>query len=247
MSDKFSFYIHTHTDCVDSLEMCLGQLNKYFPNTKIYVSINEPHHLLDGVESIIYDQTEPMSKRIYDAMQVIDEDIILFLLEDMILYDQPNVSEIKRCVSFMKETNTDSIKMVSVLDREPPVVEVSPKIKIHKTNYDFSLQPCLWKKESFKNLLEGVCCDGWSMETSLQEKFRSTCVGYTYFDGNEKRIKSKWHVGGLGHHESLIFPHTNSAVLKGKWNTIEYGNEIRYLMDMYDIQSDRETHGENDD
>ena len=54
-----------------------------------------------------------------------------------------------------------------------------------------------------------------------------------YFEGEEQ-------LRGKAHYDSHIFPYTATAIIKGKWNNLEYSSEIKELMEMYNIKSDRE-------
>ncbi len=73
----------------------------------------------------------------------------------------------------------------------------------------------------------------WEMEQHIQGKFPSVGVGYTYFRGDEK-------LRGQAHYDSLIFPFIATAIVKGKWNNLEYASELWSLFDEYNVNSDRE-------
>ena len=227
----FAFYIHTHTDCVDALEMCLGQLKKYFPDHKRYFSINENHDLLKDETVFLYDEETPYTKRLVESLPKVEEDMVLYLHEDMILYDEPKMEEINRCCEFLKEKEgIDTIKLIATLG---VAFEIAPSIRVQHGHYGFSVQPSLWKKSSLIQLLEGEDCNIWELEENIQAKFRNTCTGYVYFEGEEQ-------LRGQAHYDSHIFPYTATAIIKGKWNNLEYSSEIKQLMEMYNIKSDRE-------
>jgi len=87
---NFAFLIHTHTDCLDVLKICIGQLKKYFPNFKKYVLINSLENSIpydESINYILYDSNEIYTKRFRKNIKKIFEDKILFLNEEMILYD----------------------------------------------------------------------------------------------------------------------------------------------------------------
>ena len=108
-------------------------------------------------------------------------------------------------------------------------------IKLIKTNcsgYGFAVQPSLWKRESFLRLLDGVFLNIWELELQIQDKFNREFNGFEYSDGNET-------LRGQFHYDSNIFPYTATAIVKGKWNNLEYPSELKVLFDKYGIKSER--------
>lgn len=213
---NYSIFIHTHTDCADALEICLGQLKTYLPDNKIYVSINEDHDLVKDHVVFLYDENTPYTKRVVDALSQIEEDIILYLHEDMFLYDTPQYEKIEKCINEMKNSDIDMIKL----------------IKTNCNGYGFAVQPSLWKRESFLRLLDGVFLNIWELEVQIQDKFNREFNGFEYSDGNET-------LRGQFHYDSNIFPYTATAIVKGKWNNLEYPSELKLLFDKYDVASKR--------
>ena len=213
---SYPIFIHTHTDCADALEICLGQLKTYLPDNKIYISINEEHDLVKDHVVFLYDENTPYTKRVVDALSQIEEDIILYLHEDMFLYDTPQYEKIEKCINEMKNSDIDMIKL----------------IKTNCSGYGFSVQPSLWKRESFLRLLDGVFLNIWELEVQIQDKFNREFNGFEYSDGSET-------LRGLGHFDSTIFPYTATAIISGMWNDWEYENEINTLIKKYNIKSKR--------
>ena len=213
---SYSIFIHTHTDCADALEICLGQLKTYLPDNKIYISINEEHDLVKDHVVFLYDENTPYTKRVVDALSQIEEDIILYLHEDMFLYDTPQYEKIEKCINEMKNSDIDMIKL----------------IKTNCSDYGFSVQPSLWKRESFLRLLDGVFLNIWELEVQIQDKFNREFNGFEYSDGSET-------LRGLGHFDSTIFPYTATAIISGMWNDWEYESEINMLIEKYNIKSSR--------
>ena len=212
----YSNFIHTHTDCADALEICLGQLKTYLPDNKIYISINEEHDLVKDHVVFLYDENTPYTKRVVDALSQIEEDIILYLHEDMFLYDTPQYEKIEKCIKEIKNSDIDMIKL----------------IKTNHSGYGFAVQPSLWKRESFLRLLDGVFLNIWELEVQIQDKFNREFNGFEYSDGSET-------LRGLGHFDSTIFPYTATAIISGMWNDWEYENEINTLIKKYNIKSKR--------
>ena len=164
----------------------------------------------------LYDENTPYTKRVVDALSQIEEDIILYLHEDMFLYDTPQYEKIEKCIKEIKNSDIDMIKL----------------IKTNHSGYGFAVQPSLWKRESFLRLLDGVFLNIWELEVQIQDKFNREFNGFEYSDGSET-------LRGLGHFDSTIFPYTATAIISGMWNDWEYENEINTLIKKYNIKSKR--------
>jgi hypothetical protein len=228
---EFAFYIHTHTDCVDAMQMCLGQLEKYFPNNKVYIATNSHHAVYGDHTVVLYDESQPYTKRLSETIKTVEEDTVLYMHEDMILYKQPNQKELTRVVQLMDQHGIDFIRLCPNLGIGHQVLK---NICYYYGEYYFSVQPTLWKKKSLQNFMSEFSMGIWELESKGQSVCRLKYSGYTYFVGDEP-------MRGECHHDSFIFPYIATAIVKGKWNTAEYSKELHELMEEYDIKSDRKS------
>jgi len=227
----FSFFIHTHTDCTDALKMCIGQLKKYFPEHKRYIITNEMTDLIKDETVIIYNESDVYTKRIEKALSEIDDEFVLYMHEDMILYDEPDYDELNRCVNWMKEKfSTDYIKLIG--NTGIANWEVDTSIRVQHGMYTFSVQPTIWRRESFIRLMKDEDYNIWELEENIQGKIKKDFSGYTYFKGNEP-------LRGQAHYDSLVFPFIATAIVKGMWNNLEYSSELKELWKEYDIDSSK--------
>lgn len=231
--NTFSFLIHTHTDCIDAFEICIGQLNKYFPSHMKYVLIDQDivHPNEDNVKYLTYDNTLIYTERFIQPLREIKDDKVLFLHEDMILYDTPDYEEIERVGSLMDDKGIDFIKFIASLGIEENETE---KFIRTQNGYTFAIQPTLWKRNSLLSLMQKFSLSIWDLELYSQEFCRKELKGYTYFRGNEK-------LRGQAHFDSFIFPYTATGIDKGKWNYLEYSDELSSLLNEYGVGFDRET------
>lgn len=231
---KFAFLIHTHTDCLDAFEITMGQLAKYFPKYKKYVMINKDIDSLkqseNTTEFIIYNENDLYTKRFRATLEKITENKIMFLHEDMILYDTPNYEELNRVCEFMDKNAVDFIKLIASLGIEE--AEVDRALRIQQ-GYTFAVQPSIWNVNSLKSLMNEFTANIWNLELSCQEFCRSKLKSYTYFRGDEKKR-------GQAHFDSHIFPYTATAIIKGKWNYLEYSKELSSLLNEYKVGFDRQ-------
>ena len=226
----YSIFIHTHSSCDDALVMCLGQLDKYMPGVKRYVAIEKETETVSSENVILYNEEDSYTERLESILPQIDEDMVLYLHEDMILYDAPDMEELSRVETYLRSHN--SVMMIKLIATLGLLFEVAPFIRASSTPYKFVVQPTLWKKDKLKELASGEKYSIWEMEEKIQSKFSSVGLGYTYFRGSEK-------LRGQAHYDSLIFPFIATAIVKGKWNNLEYPSELGALFDEYNVNSDR--------
>lgn len=225
----FAFYIHTHTDCLDAMAICLGQLKKYFPNIKRYIVSNCNHPLYNQDSLLLYDEKQIYSKRLATTLPQVVENKIIYMHEDMIPYAEADLDELIRVCACMDNNDIDFIRLCPNVGIGQ---EVLKNIRQYHGNYYFSVQPTIWKKNSFINFMSSLSMSIWDLERYAQNDCRSKYNGYTYFNGTEK-------LRGEQHFDSSIFPYVATAIVKGKWNNLEYERELRSLIKEYSISSDR--------
>ena len=212
--------VYTHTDMVDVWEMFFKQLKKYLPNNKIYVAVNEDDtHLSDYIQ-IIYDDSKPYTERWKEVLSKLDEDTFIFIHEDMVLFDEVDMSYINRYHKLVSDRLVDSVKLIYTNSTNPPLDMDNTLVKS-----SFSIQPTLISKEIFVSLLESVPpLNIWKFEEAIQ----SADNHYMVRLGNEKQR-------GMYHYDSIVFPYIATAINKGKWNMSEYSKELDKLFGEYNI------------
>ena len=212
--------VYTHTDMKDVWSMFFGQLKKYLPNNKIYVVVNEDDTQLSDMIRIIYDDTKPYTERWKEALPQINEETIIFLHEDMILFDEVDMSYIQRYYNLVNSGRVESIKMIYTNSTNPP-----SDIDNTLIPSAFSIQPTLISKKSFVSLVESVPpLNIWKFEEAIESNDNHYMVRL----GNEKQ-RGKYHC------DSIVFPYIATAINKGKWNMSEYREELDKLFGEYNI------------
>jgi len=212
--------VYTHTDMKDVWSMFFGQLKKYLPNNKIYVVVNEDDTQLSDMIRIIYDDTKPYTERWKEALPQINEETIIFLHEDMILFDEVDMSYIQRYYNLVNSGRVESIKMIYTNSTNPP-----SDIDNTLIPSAFSIQPTLISKKSFVSLVESVPpLNIWKFEEAIESNDNHYMVRL----GNEKQ-RGKYHC------DSIVFPYIATAINKGKWNMSEYREQLDKLFGEYNI------------
>ena len=214
--------VYTHTDMKDVWPMFFGQLKKYIGDAKVYVAVNEDDTQLSDYIRIIYDDSNPYTERWKEILSKLEDETIMFLHEDMILFDKPNWDYIKRYYDLVNTNKVESIKMIYV----PATDTVSDIDNTLITNEysKFSIQPTLIKVKNFLSLLESTPPSNiWEFEQSV-----GNSDSYMVKIGGEKKR-------GMYHCDSIIFPYIATAINKGRWNMSEYTSELDKLFSEYGI------------
>jgi len=215
--------VYTHTDMKDIWPMFFGQLKKYISNTKVYVAINQNDSYLSDYIQILYDDNKKYTERWKQILPQISEEIILFLHEDMILFNSIKVDYIKKYYNYIKNNEANSIKLILAGDT---FSESSIDSTLVYNDYSkFSIQPTIVTKEFFLTTLNSVGqLNIWEFEQAVSPTGRDYMVRI----GSEKKR-------GLYHYDSLVFPYIATAINKGKWNLIEYEDVLNPLFEEYNI------------
>lgn len=215
--------VYTHTDMKDVWPMFFGQLKKYVGDAKIYVAVNKDDSYLSDYIRIIYDDSKKYTERWKQILPQISEEVILFLHEDMILFDSINIQFIEKYFTYVKNKEVSSIKLI--LAGETFSESSIDNTLVYNEYSKFSIQPTIVTKQFFTNVLNNVGeLNIWDFEQAVAGTGRDYMVR---IGGERKR--------GLYHYDSLVFPYIATAINKGKWNYNEYQNELDKLFTEYEI------------
>jgi len=223
MGIKAPIVVYTHTDMKDVWPMFFGQLNKYFSDTKIYVAVNKDDTHLSDYIRIIYDDSKLYTDRWKEILPQIKEETIMFMHEDMILFDSPNFESIDKYIGYVNDGLVNSIKMIFAGDAA--IVSPFDNTLVRNEFSKFSVQPTIVKVETFKSILNELpSYNIWDFEQSVATHGDDFMVRF----GSEKKR-------GIYHYDSLVFPYIATAINKGKWNMSEYQRELDVLFMEYGI------------
>ncbi len=230
----YSIFIHTHTDCLDALYMCVGQLDRFLPNVKKYVAINSTDGLSFPTCTLLtYDEKLSYTERLALVLPQISEKIVLYMHEDMILYDQPKEDELNSLETYLLATTTDFVRLIS---NNPLGFRMGKNLLSIAGDYYFAIQPTLWKKDKLVEFVGDLKLGIWELEMVAQQRCRDIAYGVVYRFGVEQ-------LRGMSHYDSWIFPYTATAIVKGKWNTMEYAKELKQLFMTYGVRGNRQRNG----
>jgi hypothetical protein len=224
--NKPTLVIYTHTDMVDVWKVFFGQHKKYMSDYKTYVCVNQHHNDIPSeYTQVYYDDSKSYTERLVESLDQINENIILFTHEDMILYSNPNHELIEQYTNHISENLADSVKLLYAEDGSNEIKSPFDETLIVNNLSKLSIQPTLMLKSVLRNTAYGSGkLSIWKFEESI------TSIGRDFSSrvGNEKKR-------GIYHYDSHVYPYVATAINKGKWNFTEYENELGSLLREYDI------------
>jgi hypothetical protein len=235
--------LYSHTDYADCWPIYFTQNERLFNVfSKNYIFLNKydsrvPQHFTQ----IYYKDEHSYVDRLAGCLVQIEDKVIFFDHEDMVLYDIPNVAMLATYALMIKQNKIenwnrhkfDYIKLIRGGRFRSG--------KIHKSNvhflsrvrrnsrWIFSIQPSFWSRQSMLYILDknrGKTI--WDFESSTQKYFRNWMIRCAVvIDSKNKR--------GSEHYESNVYPYIATAIVKGKWNFSEYEKELSPLLKEHGI------------
>jgi hypothetical protein len=215
--------VYTHTDMKDIWPMFFGQLKKYIGDTKVYVAVNEDDTQISDYIRIIYDDKKQYTERWKEILDKVEEETFMFIHEDMILFDKLNFQLLEKCIGYVNDEMLDSVKLILAGDefQQWPIDNTLVTNQYSK----FSIQPTITRKDIFKEKVNGVSpLNIWQFEEAITTTGRDFMIK---IGGERKR--------GIYHYDSLVFPYIATAINKGKWNLVEYQEELNPMFEEYNI------------
>jgi hypothetical protein len=224
MGIEVPLVIYTHSDYKDVWKLLFGQIQKYLPTQKVYVLTDSPN---DGIPSdyttVVYDDSKIYTERLKQCLSQIDEDVVLFQHEDMILFNQPQTELFGKYIEYVKNGDVDSIKLIYVQENDK--VSDLDSTLVSNQYSKFSIQPTLIRLKNFVSLLDSTQpLNIWDFELAVPAEGKHYMVRL----GDERKR-------GMYHCDSIIYPYIATAIIKGKWNYGEYMKELDELFNEYGI------------
>jgi len=227
--------IITNTNSVNSnLWDChIGQVHKYMSNMHyIFSDVEVPN---TDVTNVLYNSEDKFRTQFLNCLKQVKEEYCLYLNEDYLLYDTPDLEKLEEYVGILKSLPSLSfIRLAKGIDHFH--IPVSPTLNYLdcRNPYFFSQTASLWRTSHLLSIHQhgpDLHIAGHNMEQQFETAATNTCrslgiQGFYHYDNELKR--------GLHHYDSNVFPYIASALVKGKWCS-EYKKELTELLRMYDI------------
>lgn len=226
--------LYTHSDCKDVCIPFFGQLNKFMKDFEKVIFTNA---IFDGIPNdytvITYDNSCSYKDRIISCLKKINNGAILFIHEDMILYNMPDFDVLSEFEGLVLDKQADFIKLIKAGNFSADSLHknlVRPPL-----DNLFSIQPTICLKENLEKIFSTVNANtiyeieriisGVCIRLGLDKCYMASC------DEENKR--------GTMHWDSKIFPYIATAVVKGRWNYLEYSNELENILQEYGIDKNK--------
>ena len=224
MGIEIPIVVYTHTDMKDVWPMFFGQFRKYINGFKVYVAVNQiDTQIPSDYIQLVYDDSKLYTDRWGQILPQIEEETIMFLHEDMILFDKPNFELLEKYYGYVKNGEAESIKMILAGDSFVPSNIDSTLVTNQYSK--FSIQPTIVKKQIFQNLVNTIgSLNIWEFEEAIVSYGKDFMIRI----GSEKKR-------GMYHYDSVVFPYIATAINKGTWNMSEYREELDKLFGEYNI------------
>ena len=224
--NNYVIVVNTVFHCKDLWDMFFCQIEKHYPNNKIYVFTDNAIGLPKNVIPILYDANDNFRTQYLKSIKQVNEEFILYLNEDYVLYDDVNIDiindyihemELNNKISFIK-TNMGSMNMGEKrYNNRDDLFYLNPNMK-----YFYSQNVAIWRTRDLKKIHElGPDLHIAGNRTNLQFEVEANAVcrnlklqGLYSYHGEPKR--------GKYHYDSIVFPYIATAIIKGKWNLNEY-------------------------
>jgi hypothetical protein len=213
-----------------------GQTDKYFDASfEKYLFVNAGDHSTpDGWHTIEYDDNLPYQQRVSSCLKKLPaEKVVVFHHEDMFLYNTPQLEKMGVIERMIEDEEAHFVKLCKATYR-PHEFYLEKKKDIFQCPPDlaFAIQPTMCKVKNLLAVYEQTPGDNiWEFEANSNltcSKNQMICCFVNQI--GEKRV-------GMFHWESLTYPYIATAIVKGKWNTEGYANELGYIFEEYSIDS----------
>ena len=129
------------------------------------------------------------------------------------------------------ENDIASIRFIKNINAKYQLFNNSKSIEIidPKSDWIFSIQPSIWKKEVLISILKkNLNVDIWTLEYRSQKVVKKLKIKIGVLAGNCKQR-------GSYHCDSEYYPYIATALFKGKWVISEYEKELNTLFEKYHI------------
>ena len=213
--------LYTHSDYSWVWKYWHQQTDKYLSDIKKICLVNSNSEFRDDYNIFRYDDRMNYKNRVISCLKKIDEEeVVIFLHEDMFLYDLPKFDILNEYKDLIVQEKCHSIKLIRAFENLEQSI-LHKNLLINPSYQLFSIQPTLIKVKTLKNIFLNVPGDNiWVFESNTSNKYLKNFISLCSFNKNFDKKRGKYH------YDSSIFPYICTAVIKGKWNFKEYKKEL---------------------
>lgn len=230
--NDLSMITWSHSSYSDVWPAYFGQIEKYYSNIKTHLFVDENADSSEfNCNTILNKESDEYSKRFIECLDQVPEKYVLYMQEDFILYDYVDEEKIGSICSFLESSNYSFTRLIK------SGVEggncISEDLNLYEipgySQYLFSHQATIWKKEDLKKLYESFEPSNLRDAELLGSQICNYLgmKGSYVYQGEPKR--------GRYHYDSDIFPYVSTAIAKGKWDLQHYPKMLPNILEQYSI------------
>jgi hypothetical protein len=223
---------YTNSNCSDLWDVFQQQNGKY-STIPIYMISDKEVGGINNDKLFIYNNDDDYYNVWIQALKKFDSDYFIYLQEDFILYDKVNNEKLNEYLEFLKQNpNYSFVRLLkSGRLRDKKIFDNLYEIESSNINI-FSMQATIWRTKDYISLMEKVKDSKWLENDNYpKEMLRMGMKGLYHYDGESKR--------GENHFDSNIYPYIATALVRGKWNTSEYNNELTPIFLEFSIDKNK--------
>ena len=219
---------YTHSSCEDIWPMYFGQLDKFVPTFDSHIICNKLSNSFPRHNFNLYDEKQPYWKQWTSFLETLSNKYFIYMQEDFILQDKPNFDKLSKYINFLDRTDKSFVKfiandLIGFNNIEEDLFDVPCG---HE--YFFAMQASIWKRKDFIDLYKTAKVLDFVERPQYQIASRKLKLsGAFVYNGQPKR--------GQHHYDSFEFPIIATAIIRRKWNTLEYKNKLLELTKEYNI------------
>jgi hypothetical protein len=230
--NNLTLLTYTHSNCSDIHQIYFDSFKRYFNEINHVVLVNSAIND-DRITEVIYDEESDYYEQILLGLSKIETDYLIYSQEDYVLYDFVNKDLISKYVNLLD--NDRDIMFLRLINAGLNGLEKDYDdefIVIDEDNeYYFSTQITIWRKSDLERMFK-LSKTKYISEEPKNSPFLKSLNGL----GLCTKLKGDM-VGN--HFNSLIYPYTAVAILRGKWNFSEYGEILEKLLNKYNIDKNK--------
>lgn len=147
------------------------------------------------MNQLVIDNNISWSARVAKSLETVEQDYILFLLDDYFLLKKLDSEKIEMLVNWSSKLDINYCRLVNI----PKDNRFGNMMPLPVNPYSINLQPAIWNRKLLISILNHVDSNPWVTETSLpnyfvnEQNFYKSAVGFNLIDGYLNAvIKGKW-------------------------------------------------------
>lgn len=230
--EDISLCTYTNEKYKDVLNVYLGQLQKHFPINNNFVFTNANEKNTETVRYLQYNNEDDYYVQYTECLKRVPTEYIIYAQEDFILYDNVDIEKLKQYKNFLQKNNNISfvrlIRTHSNIKKEILNLAENDLYHVEENENLFLMQATLWKKDDLMKLYLETKSQKWYEGKLWIDACKKLNISGVFSYNGEK-------LRGRAHCDSKVYPYMCTAINKGKWNMNEYGEKLKELFNIYNV------------